>query len=439
MPLQQPFLFRVLFSKNQPMKIHLITVGDEILIGQVVDTNSAWMARQLNLAGARISGISSAGDREEEIRRALKEALAQADAVLMTGGLGPTKDDITKKALADFFGVELEFHEATYGRIVRFFERLGRPATEAHRLQCYMPANATLLPNKMGTAPGMWFEKDGKVIVSMPGVPYEMEYLMEYEVIPRLRRFFPGLPIAHRTILTAGEGESGIAERLERLEDELPPHIKLAYLPNLGQVRLRLTGSHPDEESLNRELDFYARKIVEELDSLVFGFDTDRLEAAVGRLLKEQGKMLVTAESCTGGYLAHLITSVPGSSSYFKGSIIAYSNEVKMKQLRVSPETLEIYGAVSEQTVAEMVKGAVRMLEADVAVAVSGIAGPEGGSPEKPVGTIWMAVGDGKTILTRRIYTGKDRLKNIEYSAVHALNFVRQFLGQQQEAKTGPA
>ena len=258
---------------------------------------------------------------------------------------------------------------------------------------------------------------------------------MEHEVIPRLKRFFPGFPIAHRTILTAGEGESRVAEQLEELEDELPPHIKLAYLPNLGQVRLRLSGSLPDEVQLNRQLDEFAQKIVDKLGALVFGFETDSLEAAIGRMLKERGKMLVTAESCTGGYLAHLITSVPGSSDYFKGSLIAYSNEVKMKQLDVSPQTLDTYGAVSEQTVREMVRGALKLLEADVAIAVSGIAGPGGGTQEKPVGTIWMAVGDEHEVLTRRIYAGKDRLKNIEYSSTHALNFIRQFLLKEREAK----
>ncbi|MCB0614846.1 MAG: competence/damage-inducible protein A [Phaeodactylibacter sp.] len=417
------------------MKVHLITVGDEILIGQITDTNSSWMARQLNLAGARITGIRSVGDQEADIEQALKEALHQADVVLMTGGLGPTKDDITKKTLAQFFGVALEFHQPTYDRILRFFEHLGRSTTPAHRQQCFLPANATLLLNKMGTAPGMWFEQDRKVVVSMPGVPYEMEYLMEHEVIPRLKRVFPGLPIAHRTILTVGEGESKIAERMEALEEALPPHIKLAYLPNLGQVRLRLTGSQADGEALERELDFYAQKIRESLGTLVFGMGTDRLEASIGRMLEEQGKMLVTAESCTGGYVAHLITSVPGSSHYFKGSIIAYSNEVKMKQLKVSPQTLETYGAVSEQTVAEMARGAATLFEADVAIAISGIAGPGGGSPDKPVGTIWLAVGNSEKVLTRRIYAGKDRLKNIEYSSVHALNFVRQFLLQEQEAR----
>ncbi len=416
------------------MKVHLITVGDEILIGQVVDTNSAWMARQLNLAGARIVGITTVGDDDEDIRKSLAEALKEADAVLMTGGLGPTKDDITKKALAQFFGVEMVFHEPTWKRINRFFEHLGRSTTAAHRQQCYMPDNAILLHNKMGTAPGMWFEHEGKIIISMPGVPYEMEYLVEHEAIPRLKEYFPGQPIAHRTILTAGEGESRIAEKLESIEEELPSHIKLAYLPNLGQVRIRLSATGPDEAALSRELDHYAELVKERLDGLIFGYETDRLEAAVGRILQEQGKMLVTAESCTGGYLAHLITSVPGSSSYFKGSIVAYANEVKTKQLKVKPETIEAHGAVSEQTVIEMVKGAISLLNADVAIAISGVAGPGGGTPEKPVGTIWIAVGDGERIISRRIYAGKDRMKNIEYASAHALNFVRQFLLQMQEA-----
>ena len=416
------------------MKVSIVTIGDEILIGQIVDTNSAWMAQQLNLAGAKVVKIITTSDGHDEIIQGIQQAQEVADVVLITGGLGPTKDDITKKAIADLLGNEMVFSQITYDRISGLLKKWGIQQTEGHKAQCFMPSSALLLENKMGTAPGMWFDLPEQVIVSMPGVPYEMKYLMEHEVIPRMKRFFPGLPIAHRTILTAGEGESRIAERLEQVEDELPPHIKLAYLPNLGQVRLRLSGSLPEEQALNQELDFYAQKITEKLDSLVFGFETDRLEAAVGRLLQEQGKMLVTAESCTGGYLAHLITSIPGSSNYFKGSIIAYSNEVKMNQLKVSPQTLETYGAVSEQTVAEMVKGAVQLLEADVAVAVSGIAGPGGGSPEKPVGTIWIAVGNAERVATQRVYAGKDRLKNIEYSAVHALNFVRHFLLQEQEA-----
>jgi nicotinamide-nucleotide amidase len=410
------------------MKVHLMTVGDEILIGQITDTNSGWMAQQLNLIGARITGVTSVGDDETEIVEALSHALQKADAVLMTGGLGPTKDDITKKALARFFGVEMVFDQPTYERIVRFFEMLGRSSTAAHREQCYMPANAVLLPNKMGTAPGMWFERGSQAVVSMPGVPYEMEYLMEHQVIPRLREFFPSEPIAHRTILTVGEGESRIAARLEDWEASLPSHIKLAYLPNLGRVRLRLTGTGLDEAALQQELDHYAAEAAAMLADVTFGREREQLEALIGQLLRERGLMLGTAESCTGGYLAHLITAIPGSSDYFRGSVIAYSNEIKMKLLGVRPQTLEAYGAVSEQTVREMVSGAVKALDADVAIAISGVAGPGGGSPEKPVGTIWMAVGDGQQVHARKIQAGKDRLKNIEYAAVLALDYVRRFL-----------
>jgi nicotinamide-nucleotide amidase len=410
------------------MKVHLMTVGDEILIGQITDTNSGWMAQQLNLIGARITGVTSVGDDETEIVEALSHALQKADAVLMTGGLGPTKDDITKKALARFFGVEMVFDQPTYERIVRFFEMLGRSSTAAHREQCYMPANAVLLPNKMGTAPGMWFERGSQAVVSMPGVPYEMEYLMEHQVIPRLREFFPSEPIAHRTILTVGEGESRIAARLEDWEASLPSHIKLAYLPNLGRVRLRLTGTGLDEAALQQELDHYAAEAAAMLADVTFGREREQLEALIGQLLRERGLMLGTAESCTGGYLAHLITAIPGSSDYFRGSVIAYSNEIKMKLLGVRPQTLEAYGAVSEQTVREMVSGAVKALDTDVAIAISGVAGPGGGSPEKPVGTIWMAVGDGQQVHARKIQAGKDRLKNIEYAAVLALDYVRRFL-----------
>jgi nicotinamide-nucleotide amidase len=405
-----------------------MTVGDEILIGQITDTNSGWMAQQLNLIGARITGVTSVGDDETDIVEALSHALQKADAVLMTGGLGPTKDDITKKALARFFGVEMVFDQPTYERIVRFFEMLGRSSTAAHREQCYMPANAVLLPNKMGTAPGMWFERGSQAVVSMPGVPYEMEYLMEHQVIPRLRGFFPNEPIAHRTILTVGEGESRIAARLEEWETRLPSHIKLAYLPNLGRVRLRLTGTGLDEATLHQELDRYAAEVAALLEDVTFGREREQLEALIGQLLRERGLLLGTAESCTGGYLAHLITAIPGSSDYFRGSVIAYSNEIKMKLLGVRPHTLDTYGAVSEQTVREMVSGAVKALDTDVAIAISGVAGPGGGSPEKPVGTIWMAVGDGQQVHARKIQAGKDRLKNIEYAAVLALDYVRRFL-----------
>ncbi len=412
------------------MKIQILTIGDEILIGQIVDTNSAWMGQQLNANGGQIIEISSLSDTHTSIVNGLDNALQQADVVLMTGGLGPTKDDITKKAIADYFGVDMVFHQGTYDRIKRFFDKWGRSMTQAHHDQCYMPANALLLKNKMGTAPGMWFEKEGKVIISMPGVPYEMKYLMEHEVIPRLKERFIALPIAHRTILTIGEGESRIAKKINSVAEELPDFIKLAFLPNLGRVRLRLTGMHEDETYLNEQLNAYQEKMVSIIPDLVFGYGTETIESVIGRMLQEKGLMLGLAESCTGGYLAHLITSISGSSRYFQGGVVAYSNAIKEKQLNVPKEILEEHGAVSEQTVRAMVSGANQLLQTDVSISISGIAGPTGGTEEKPVGTIWMAVGNDQHIETRLLSLGKDRLRNIQFTSVQALNFLRQFLNK---------
>jgi nicotinamide-nucleotide amidase len=411
------------------MRIYLLNIGDEILIGQIVNTNAAWMGRQLNLIGARVVQAAVVGDDLAQIQQGLRAGLEQADAVLITGGLGPTKDDVTKKALADFFGVELSFHEPTFDRLTRIFARFGRSTTEAHKEQCFIPDNAVVLTNQQGTAPGLWMEHQGKALVSMPGVPHEMEYLMTEEVMPRLREKFGGKPIQHRTLLTVGEGETILAERIADIEDALPDHIKLAYLPNLGQVRLRLTGSAPDEAALAAELDHYQGLLAERLPDVIFGYDNDTLEAAVGRLLRERGLTLATAESCTGGYLAHLVTSVPGSSAYFQGSVVAYDNRIKQLLLGVSPDTLAAHGAVSEATVREMVAGARRQLGVDVAVATSGIAGPDGGTPDKPVGTIWLAVGNGDRTETRLIRAGKDRVKNIHLASIYALDMVRKLLG----------
>ncbi len=411
------------------MRIYLLNIGDEILIGQIVNTNAAWMGQHLNLIGARLVQTAVVGDELGPIQQGLTEGLQQADAVLITGGLGPTKDDITKKALADFFGVGLSFHEPTFERLARIFARFGRTATEAHKAQCFIPDNADVLTNQQGTAPGLWIEHQGKVVVSMPGVPHEMEYLMTAEVMPRLREKFGGEPIQHRTLLTVGEGETILAERIADIEDALPAHIKLAYLPNLGQVRLRLTGRAPDESALAAELDHYKGLLIERLPDVVFGYENDTLEAAIGRRLRERGLTLATAESCTGGYLAHLITSVPGSSAYFQGSVVAYDNRIKESLLGVSPGTLAAHGAVSEATVREMVAGARLSLGVDVAVATSGIAGPDGGTPDKPVGTIWLAAGNGERTETRLIRAGKDRVKNIHLASIYALDMVRKLLG----------
>jgi len=409
------------------MNVNIVTIGDEILIGQIIDTNSAWMGQQLNLVGANVSAIHSVSDTKKGIINALETALKQADVVLMTGGLGPTKDDITKKTIADYFGAEMVFHEPTWERIQGMFKRWGRSTTPAHREQCFMPSNAKILFNKMGTAPGMWFEVDGKVVVSMPGVPYEMKYLMEFEVIPKLVEHFPGKPIAHRTILTVGEGESRIAAKLEKIEDGLPDFVKLAYLPNLGNVRVRLSAIAENGEDIEAVLDQKAQEIEAAIPELIYGYGTETLEGAVGDLLKNKGLTLATAESCTGGFLAHKITKIPGCSVYYKGSVIAYAYEAKQNLLAVKQETLEKYGAVSEETVKEMVIGVLKTLNTDIGISISGIAGPEGGTPDKPVGTVWLAIANKDHVDTLKLQIGKDRLRNIEYTAVQGLNMIRQF------------
>lgn len=412
------------------MLVHILTIGDELLIGQIIDTNSAKMAQMLLEIGAKVTGRTAVGDDHEAIIGALQTATQQADIVLVTGGLGPTKDDVTKKAIADFYGVGFVFHQPTMERLNHIYERLGKPITEAVRTQCLMPQNAIVLTNKMGTAPGMWFEEGGKVVASMPGVPFEMEYLMQHEVLPRLQERFNALPTAHRTLFTAGEGESTIAEYLKDFEENLPPQVKLAYLPAIIRVRLRLTVSDADPVFVEKILDEKFREMEGLLPpQIVAGYGDDSLESVIGRILKEKNLTLSTAESCTGGYLAHLVTSVPGSSVYFMGSVISYANAVKMNQLGVKSETLEQHGAVSEQTVQEMVEGAIRLLGTDVAVATSGIAGPDGGTPDKPVGTVWIAVGDAERTVTKKLQLSRNRLVNIQYSAYHALNMLRLFLG----------
>ncbi len=411
------------------MLVHIITIGDELLIGQIIDTNSAKMAQMLLEIGAKVTGRTAIGDVHDDIVNTLRMATSQADIVLITGGLGPTKDDVTKKALADFYDTGFVFHQPTLDRLNQILDRLGRPITEALRTQCFMPQNAVVLTNKMGTAPGMWFEEGDKVVVSMPGVPFEMEYLMQHEVLPRLQARFHALPAAHRTLLTAGEGESVLAEYLKDFEETLPQQVKLAYLPSIARVRLRLTVSDADPAFVEKTLNEKFREMEGLLPpDLIAGYDDDSLETVIARILQAQNRTLSTAESCTGGYLAHLITSVPGSSAYFLGSVISYANAVKMNQLGVKEATLQEYGAVSDQTVREMVAGANRLLGTDVAVATSGIAGPDGGTPEKPVGTVWMAVGDGQRTVTRKLQLSRNRLINIQYSAYHALNLLRLFL-----------
>jgi nicotinamide-nucleotide amidase len=412
------------------MTAYILTIGDEILIGQINDTNSAWMAQQLNLQGIRIVGKMSVGDVHNEIIHALDYALHAADLVLITGGLGATKDDITKKSLVEFFGSQLVWHQETYDRMEKIFQKYGRTVNEMNKNSCFMPSNAQVLTNDRGLAPAMWFEENKKVVVSMPGVPYEMQILMTNRVLPKLKASFPMSPIVHRTILTAGEGETMLAEKLDAFEEKLPKNVKLAYLPSLGTVRLRLTARGEDEAVLNQQLDALKTELVSIVEYAVAGFDDDTLPVVIGRMVKESGLKIGFAESCTGGYMSHLITSVAGSSEYFEGTIVAYAYDLKEKLLNVSSETLNTEGAVSESCITQMVKGALATLNVDVAVAVSGIAGPSGGTPDKPVGTIWLAVADKNSIKTVQINMDRGRAKNMEYAANVGLNLLRKFLLQ---------
>ncbi len=409
------------------MKAHLITIGDEILIGQIINTNASWMADQLTAFGVEVEEIKTVSDTKDQIIKALKLAEG-ADLVLLTGGLGPTRDDVTKKAIADYFDTTMEFHQESYDRILYYFKKLNIPVTKLHKEQCYLPANCEVLLNKKGTAPGMWFENKGTVIVSMPGVPYEMKYLMEHEVIPKFLEKKSDVFVSTRTVQTIGTGETVLAEALESFELSLPEKLSLAYLPSLGTVRLRLTGKSENQTEINDLLDLKTKEMVQLIPDFFLGYEKDTIGHVIGNLLGEKGWTMGTAESCTGGHIAHIITAVPGSSAYFKGSVVAYSNEIKMNLLHVEEQTLVDHGAVSEQTVAAMVAGALKTLNVDVAIAVSGVAGPGGGSEEKPVGMIWVAVGNKDRIVTHQLQFGKDRDKNIKLTTNYGLNVLRKFL-----------
>jgi nicotinamide-nucleotide amidase len=406
----------------------IITIGDELLIGQVVDTNSAWMAQELNKNGIWVGHRVAVGDVREDIRSALDEESGRSRIILITGGLGPTADDITKPLLSEYFGGKLVVDEGALANVKKIFERLQRPMIERNLGQAEVPDVCTVIPNKRGTAPGMWFEKDDCIFVSMPGVPHEMKGMMTDTVIPALRQHFRLPFIAHRTLLTAGIGESFLADHIRDFEDALPSSIKLAYLPNYGMVRLRLTIWGDDPDSLNTVLQRQFETLKRLTSEWMVADEDITLQEAIGRLLKQRGKTLGTAESCTGGYIAHLITSIAGSSHYFNGSIVSYSNEIKEKILQVSVDTIQRSGAVSEETVRQMVKGALTALGTDYVVATSGIMGPGGGSTEKPVGTVWVAVGDHQNIAAQKFFFRFDRQRNIELTATNALNYLRKFI-----------
>jgi nicotinamide-nucleotide amidase len=409
----------------------IITIGDELLIGQVVDTNSAWIAQELNKTGVWVKRRVSVGDDKEEIVRALNEESHGSNILIITGGLGPTNDDITKQVLCEYFGGKLVVNEDVLKHIKYLFEQVfRRPIIERNLQQAEVPDVCTVLPNARGTAPGMWFEKEGKVYVSLPGVPHEMMGLIKNEVIPRLQKAFAMPFISHRTLLTAGTGESFLAETIKDWEAQLPSHLKLAYLPNYGMVRLRITGSGDNTAQLEKELDSQFSQLKELVKEWLVTDQDVTLQKALSNLLRSKNKTMTTAESCTGGYMAHLITAIPGASSIFKGSVVSYDNDVKTRLLHVSPDTLKAVGAVSEEVVREMAAGALAEMQTDYAVAVSGIMGPDGGTPEKPVGLVWVAAGNRSTIVTQKFQFRFDRQRNIEMTAVQALNLLRKFINE---------
>lgn len=373
---------------------------------------------------------SSVGDTKADIVRILDESLTRADVVFFTGGLGPTKDDITKHTLAAYFNDELVINKEAEAFIRDFFEKRGREFTEINRQQAAIPSRCTYLPNKTGTAPGMWFEHEGKIIVSMPGVPNEMKYLMTYEVIPRLKEYFKTPVITHKIIRTIGIGESFLAEKISDWEDSLPSHIKLAYLPSFGQVKLRLTGYGDDFQVLADDIDAQVEKLKPIIAEFIYSYDNEELEASLGAALTASNETVAVAESCTGGYLSHLFTSVSGSSAYYMGGVVSYSNEAKMNVLSVRKETLDSFGAVSEQTVTEMAEGVKKLMNTTYGIATSGIAGPGGGSEEKPVGTIWIAVSGPEGTIARKFLFMGQRSVNIQYGSVTALNMLRKLINR---------
>jgi len=408
----------------------IITIGDEILYGQILDTNSKWISEELDNIGVKVVQKTTIGDVEEDILEALSNARKRANLILITGGLGPTNDDLTKPCLAKFFNVGMEINKKAEEEVRHMFESRGRELTETNRMQALLPTNCTMISNDLGTAPGMWFDEDSTVYISMPGVPFEMKGMMTNSLLPKIQERFQTPVIYHRVIKTIGIGESFLADKIKSWEDNLPKHIKLAYLPSIVEVKLRLTAIGDSMDHLKQDVKKEEEKLKSLIGKYIYGFNSDSLQLKVGEYLKKLGKTISTAESCTGGYLAHLITSIPGSSDYFRGSIIAYDDDIKIHNLDVNPGTLDKYGAVSEETVIEMAEQVRSKLNTDVGVSVSGIAGPDGGTTDKPVGTVWIAVADDSGTLTKKLNLIKNRELNIQASAKLALNFVRQRLIQ---------
>ena len=409
-------------------KIEIVTIGDEILIGQIIDSNSAWIGNKLNEAGFEVFRINSVGDTEEEILNILHETSERADVVLLTGGLGPTKDDITKTTMCKYFDTELVFNDEVYEDIKSFLRGRVANINELNRQQAMVPASCSVIRNPVGTAPVMWFERGGTIFVSMPGVPSEMKHAITEEVVPRLKERFDSGAIVHKTVLVHNIPEAVLAEMLEEFEENIPEYIKLAYLPSPGRIRLRFTGRGGDEKPISDKINELVELLKPILGDSILGYDDVSTAELVAQLFKQTNLTLGTAESCTGGNIAHEITMMPGSSSYFRGGVVAYHNEVKMGMLAVKEESLEAHGAVSKDVVEQMAIGARYNLGTDYAVATSGIAGPDGGSKEKPVGTVWIAVAGPNGFKSERFSFGHIRERNITRSTEMALVMLKKMV-----------
>ncbi len=409
----------------------IITIGDELLIGQVVDTNSPWMAQELNKIGVWLHHRVAVGDVKDEIIEALDNEFKRSHIILITGGLGPTKDDITKEVLNEYFGGKLKVNEAALANIKNIFENiLKKPMIESNLQQAIVPDVCTVIENKRGTAPGMWFEKEGKIFVSMPGVPFEMKAMMTDYVLPMLSKRFTMPYIGHRTMLTAGIGESYLAERIKEWENNLPSNIKLAYLPNLGMVRLRITSIGKNKTEIETQLDSAFEQLKKIIPDVMVADEDITMETLLGHILNERKKTVATAESCTGGYIAHLMTANPKSSSFFTGSIVCYDTKIKSDVLNVDKALLEKEGAVSENVAKQLVEGTLKLMGSAYAIAVTGLMGPDAGDENKPVGTVWIGVGDNSKIETQEFFFRYDRKRNIQLTAVNAMNMLRKFILQ---------
>ena len=403
----------------------IITIGDEILYGHILDTNSKWLSQELNEIGVKIIEKKSIGDDYDQIKDSVKNSLSNYNITILTGGLGPTNDDITKNCLNDYFNGKLINHEKTLNHIKKIFEKRNLEFTTKNKNQALVPDTCKVLHNKYGTAPGMAFKDGNRILISLPGVPFEMKSLFEDECKKVIFDNFDLPKIYHRMIKTVGIGESWLSDLIQNWENNLAKNIKLAYLPSIGRVKLRLTGFGDDEKTIKNAIRKEEEKLIPIIDKYVFGYDTDELENIIGDQLKSKKQDLSIAESCTGGYVSNLITSIPGSSKYFKGSLIAYSNEIKIKELGVSPENINDFGAVSKEVVEEMAKNIRLKFKTSIGIASSGIAGPGGGTKDKPVGTVWIAYSDEEITVSKKLNLTERRDVNIILSSINLLNLLR--------------